>query len=148
MKQLLKRILTRETILYLIFGVLTTLVGAFVFDRCNAAWGERYAVASQTVSFVVAVLFAFFTNKPFVFQSKDWSSRTLAREMPTFFGGRILSFLIETVLVVLARDVIHAGQYEFFGVNGLTIVKLFPISVIVVVLNYVISKLLVFRNKK
>ena len=146
MKKLFKKLLNRETILYLVFGVLTTLVNFIVFDRMNAALGEKYVLVSETVAFVAAVLFAFFTNKPFVFQSKDWSARTLAREIPTFFGGRILSFLIEAGLVVLARDAFHAGQYELLGINGLTIAKI-PIAVIVVILNYVFSKLLVFKKK-
>ena len=147
MKQLYKRLLNRETILYLVFGVLTTLLNSVVFDRCNAAFGERRVVLSQVIAFVVAVLFAFFTNKPFVFQSKDWSSETLMKEIPTFFGGRIASFIIETVLVLVARDVFHAGSYTFLGINGLTVVKLMPISVIVVILNYVFSKVFVFRKK-
>ena len=146
MKKLLKKLLNRETVLYLVFGVLTTLVNFIVFDRMNAALGEKYVLVSETVAFVAAVLFAFFTNKPFVFQSKDWSARTLRREIPTFFGGRILSYLIEAGLVLVARDAFHAGQYKLLGINGLTIAKI-PIAVIVVILNYIFSKLLVFRKK-
>lgn len=146
MKKLLHRLMNRETVLYLIFGVLTTGINFVVFDCCNAALGERYAALSNTFAFIAAVLFAFFTNKPFVFQSKDWSRRTLAKEIPTFFGGRILSFAIETVLVLAARDVFHAGHYTLLGIDGLTVAKA-PISVIVVVLNYVFSKLFVFRKK-
>ncbi|MBO4418303.1 MAG: GtrA family protein [Oscillospiraceae bacterium] len=146
MKKLLRRFLNRETILYLIFGVLTTVINFVIFDRCNAAFGERFVVVSQIIAFVVAVLFAFFTNKPFVFQSKDWSRKTLMKEIPTFFGGRILSFAIETGLVLAARDLLHAGQYTLLGINGLTVAKA-PISVIVVVLNYVFSKVFVFKKK-
>lgn len=151
MKKLLKKLLNRETVLYLVFGALTTLVNFVVFDRMNAALGEKYALLSETVAFVAAVLFAFFTNKPFVFRSKDWSAKTLAREIPTFFGGRILSFLIEAGLVLAARDWFHAGSYALcigqWRINGLTVAKV-PIAVIVVILNYVFSKLLVFRKKK
>lgn len=146
MKKLIQKLLNRETILYLVFGVLTTLVNFVVFDLMNRAIGEKYVLISETVAFVVAVLFAFFTNKPFVFQSKDWSAGTLYREIPTFFGGRIVSFLIEAGLVLVARDAFHAGRYEMLGVNGLTIAKV-PIAVIVVILNYLFSKLLVFKKK-
>ena len=146
MKKLFQKLLNRETVLYLVFGVLTTLVNFIVFDRMNAALGEKYVLVSETAAFVAAVLFAFFTNKPFVFQSRDWSAKTLAREIPTFFGGRILSYLIEAGLVLVARDVFHAGQYEVLGINGLTVAKI-PIAVIVVILNYIFSKLLVFRKK-
>ena len=146
MKKLIQKLLNRETILYLIFGVLTTLINFVVFELCNRAFGEAYVLVSETIAFVVAVLFAFFTNKPFVFQSKDWSLKTLSRELPTFFGGRILSFLIEAGLVLVARDLFHAGRYELLGLSGLTIAKI-PISVIVVIMNYVFSKLLVFKKK-
>ncbi len=146
MKNLLKKLLNRETLLYLVFGVLTTLVNFVVFDLCNRLLGERYVLLSETAAFVISVLFAFFTNKPFVFQSKDWSWQTLKRELPSFFGGRILSFVIEALLVLLARDLLHAGQYSLLGINGLTLAKV-PISVLVVILNYLFSKLLVFRKK-
>jgi putative flippase GtrA len=150
MKKPLNRLLTRETILYLIFGVLTTLVNFVVFDRMNAALGEDLAVVSQIAAFAAAVLFAFFTNKPFVFQSRDWSAKTLVRELPAFFGGRILSFLIETALVLAARDLFHAGHYVLcigqLRINGLSAAKA-PISVITVILNYIFSKLFVFRKK-
>lgn len=146
MKKLLNKILNRETILYLIFGVMTTLINFIVFELCNRAFGEGLVLVSETIAFIVAVLFAFFTNKPFVFRSKDWSLKTLSRELPTFFGGRILSFLIEAGLVLVARDLFHAGRFELLGISGLTIAKI-PISVIVVIINYVFSKLLVFRKK-
>ena len=145
MKKLLQKLITRETILYLVFGVLTTLVNFVIFWAMNRSLGEDYALLSETVAFVAAVLFAFFTNKPFVFESKDWSAKTLSREIPAFFGGRILSFLIEAALVLAARDLLHAGRYELLGIDGLTLAKA-PISVIVVVLNYIFSKLFVFRK--
>ena len=150
MKKLFQKLLNRETLLYLVFGGLTTLVNFIVFDRMNAALGERWVVASQTAAFVVAVLFAFFTNKPFVFRSRDWSARTLSRELPTFFGGRILSFLIETALVLAARDWVHAGRYVLclgkWSINGLTVAKV-PIAVVTVILNYIFSKFWAFRKK-
>ena len=139
MKKLLSKLLTRETILYLVFGVLTTLVNFVVFEAMNRSLGDEYALLSETVAFIV-------TNKPFVFQSKDWSGKTLAREIPTFFGGRIVSFLIEAGLVLVARDLLHAGSFSLFGITGLTIAKV-PIAVIVVILNYVFSKVFVFKKK-
>ena len=149
-KKLFLKLLTPETLLYLIFGALTTVVNFVVFDRMNNALGEKYVLVSETVAFVVSVLFAFFTNKPFVFESKDWSLRTLAREIPTFFGGRILSFLIEAGLVLAARDWFHAGRWALcigsLRINGLTVAKV-PIAVIVVILNYLFSKLLVFKKQ-
>lgn len=147
MKKLFEKLCNRETITYLFFGVLTTLINWIVFDRLNYALGSKYAEFNDAVAFVVSVLFAFFTNKPFVFQSNDWSARTLAKEIPLFFGGRIVSFLIEEGLIVAARDVFHADLYSILGINGLSVSKV-PISVIVVVLNYIFSKYFAFRKTK
>lgn len=145
MKTLLDKLLKKETILYLVFGVLTTIINFIVFDLLHRTLGEKYVLVSETIAFIAAVLFAFFTNKPFVFESRDWSCKTLARELPTFFGGRIISFLIEAGLVLLSRDLLHAGSYKVLGINGLTVAKV-PIAVIVVILNYVFSKLMVFQK--
>ena len=142
----MKRLLNRETVTYIVFGALTTLVNFVVFELMNRNLGDSYALLSETVAFVAAVIFAFLTNKPFVFQSRDWSGKTLAREIPTFFGGRILSYIIEAVLVLMARDLLHAERFALLGISGLTVAKV-PISVIVVVLNYIFSKLFVFNKK-
>ena len=147
MKKLIHKLLCRETITYLIFGVLTTLVNWIIFDRLNARYGTDRAGVHNAIAFVLSVLFAFLTNKPFVFRSNDWSFKTLTREVPLFFGGRIVSFLLEEGMILLARDVFHADRYQLFRINGLSIVKIFPIAVIVVVLNYLFSKLFAFRKR-
>ena len=64
MKKLFQKLLNRETVLYLVFGVLTTLVNFLVFDRLNAALGEKYVLVSETAAFVAAVLFAFSPTSP------------------------------------------------------------------------------------
>lgn len=147
MKKLFSKLCNRETIAYLFFGVLTTLVNFVVFNRLNNTLGPNYALLSNGIAFVAAVIFAYLTNKPFVFRSMDWSWRTLAREIPLFFGGRIVSFLIEEGLVAIAKYLIHAERYSLFGIDGLTIAKV-PIAVIVVILNYIFSKTFAFRKRK
>lgn len=153
MKKLLKKLLNRETILYLIFGVLTTLVDSAVFWILNH-WvlGTDYYILNQTVAFVAAVLFAYFTNKIFVFESRDWSGKVLFRELVTFFGGRIFSFLLSTLILIVAEEVFHAADYEWritegFSLNGLEIVKYTLVTVLNIVLNYIISKRFVFKKK-
>ncbi len=147
LKKVFHKLLNRETVVYLIFGVLTTAVNFIVFWAANMLLGAKYALLSNAIAFVVSVLFAYFTNKPFVFQSKDWSRKTLMKEIPAFFGGRVLSFLIEEGLILLARDGFHAERFSLLGIDGLTLSKV-PISVVVVVLNYIFSKFLVFRKKE
>lgn len=153
MKRLMKKILNRETILYLVFGVLTTLVDSAVFWVFNhLILGVEYYLLNHTVAFVAAVLFAYFTNKIFVFRSTDWTGRNLGRELVTFFGGRIFSFLLSTLILVAAEKLFHADEYEWriteqFSLNGLEITKYTVVLVLNVVVNYFISKLLVFKKK-
>lgn len=125
-----------DVITYLIFGVLTTVVNYLVYLPCYNLWGLS-ASQSNLIAWVVAVAFAFLTNKPFVFRSHDWSPKVVIPELISFVGTRIGSGGLETLLIFLAVDLA--------GMNG-NVWKLIT-SVIVVILNYIGSKLLVFRKK-
>ena len=126
----------RSILIYLIFGVLTTAVNYLVYIPCLNLLGLSASV-SNVIAWCVAVLFAFLTNKPFVFESKDWSSKTVVPEFTKFVGTRVASGLLETLILLVAVDML--------GWNGV-IWKLVT-NVIVVILNYIGSKLLVFRRK-
>lgn len=126
----------RSILIYLIFGVLTTAVNYLVYIPCLNLLGLSASV-SNVIAWCVAVLFAFLTNKPFVFESKDWSAKTVVPEFTKFVGTRVASGLLETLILLVAVDML--------GWNGV-IWKLVT-SVIVVILNYIGSKLLVFRRK-
>ena len=153
MRKFLQKLLNRETILYLIFGVLTTLVDSVVFWVLNHfVFGIDYYILNHAIAFVAAVLFAFFTNKVFVFRSEDWSGKTFMRELSTFFSGRLFSFGLATLVLVIAKELFHAAEYELqitekISLNGVEIVKYTVVMVLNIVLNYFISKLLVFRKK-
>ena len=126
----------REILVYLVFGVLTTVVNYVVYLPCFNLL-KLSASVSNVIAWAVAVIFAYLTNKPFVFRSHDWSMKTVLPELTKFVGTRIGSGGLETLILLLAVDVA--------GWNG-NIWKLVT-SVLVVVLNYVGSKLLVFRKK-
>ena len=121
---------------YLFFGVLTTVVNYVVYLPCYNVL-HLSAVASNGIAWVVAVAFAYLTNKPFVFKSHDWSAKTVIPELGKFVGCRIGSGLAETLILLLAVDIM--------GWNG-NIWKLLT-NVLVVILNYIGSKMLVFRKK-
>lgn len=121
---------------YLIFGVLTTVVNYAVYLPIYNLLGLSAAV-SNVIAWVAAVAFAFLTNKPFVFKSHDWSARTVIPELTKFVSCRIASGAMETVILLLTVDLL--------GWNG-NIWKLIT-QVLVVILNYVTSKLVVFRKK-
>ena len=125
-----------DVVPYLFFGVLTTVVNYAVYLPCLNFLGFSAAV-SNCIAWVVAVTFAFLTNKPFVFQSHDWSRKTVVPEFTKFIATRISSGVLETVILLIAVDTL--------GGNG-NIWKLIT-QVMVIVVNYVGSKLLVFRKK-
>ena len=124
-----------DMVSYLFFGVLTTAVNYLVYLPLYNLLGISAAV-SNIIAWVAAGAFAYVTNKPFVFKSHDWSMKTVLPELGKFIGCRAASGGLETVLILLTVDIL--------GWNG-NIWKLI-ISVLVVILNYVSSKLLVFRK--
>ena len=124
-----------DLITYLVFGVLTTVVNYLVYLPCYNLL-EMSAAVSNVIAWAVAVAFAYLTNKPFVFRSHDWSAKTVVPELTKFVGSRIASGALETGIIFLTVDLL--------AWNG-NVMKLVT-SVIVVVLNYIASKLLVFRK--
>ncbi len=125
-----------DIISYLFFGILTTAVNYLVYLPCYN-WLHLSAALSNVLAWVVAVAFAYLTNKPFVFKSHDWSLKTVGPELAKFVSCRVGSGLIETAIIFITVDCLSW--------NG-NIWKLVT-SVLVVILNYVGSKLLVFKAK-
>lgn len=124
-----------EVLSYLFFGGLTTLVNWVVYFPLTE-WLELSASLGTAIAWVVAVLFAFLTNKPFVFRSHDWSIPVVVPELLKFVGCRVGSGVAELLIMLLTVDIL--------GWNNL-LMKILA-SIIVVILNYMGSKLLVFRN--
>ncbi len=125
-----------DIVSYLFFGVCTTIVNYLVYIPCYNMMGLSASV-SNMIAWVVAVAFAYLTNKPFVFKSNDWSMKTVAPELAKFVTCRIGSGAAETLILLVAVDML--------GWNG-NVWKLVT-QVMVVILNYVASKLVVFRNR-
>ena len=129
----------KEIIMYLIFGVLTTAVSIATYYACTKLiFSPQNPVelqAANVVSWIISVTFAYVTNKLFVFESKSWNSGVLG-ELLRFVGSRVTSGVIETVSLLVTVDIL--------GWNG-NIMKLF-LAVIVIVLNYILSKFFVFKK--
>lgn len=125
-----------DIIVYLVFGVLTTIVNYAVFLPLYNIAGCSIVI-SNGIAWIAAVLFAYLTNKPFVFRSHDWSAHTVIPELAKFVSCRIASGIMETVILFIAVDCMH--------MNG-NIWKLIT-QILVVIANYVGSKLLVFRKR-
>ena len=125
-----------DIVVYLFFGVLTTVVNYLVYLPCFN-WLKLSAAFSNGVAWVAAVAFAYLTNKPWVFKSRDWSAKTVVPELSKFVTCRLGSGVLETGILLVTVDMLSW--------NG-NVMKLI-VSILVVIWNYVASKLLVFRNK-
>lgn len=143
----------KEVIMYLVFGVATTLVNWITTFICQKVFGlsdlGTETIIANGIAWFIAVLFAFLTNRKFVFESTE---SNIWIEMVKFYLARAFTGLFEIFmpdgLVWLADKVAFLGflKAPFFGING-GIAKLIT-SVFVIIMNYVLSKLIVFRKKK
>ena len=140
----------KELIIYVLFGVLTTVVNLSVFALFSLILGDERYLITNVIAWFAAVVFAFITNKIWVFESKSWNARVLAKEVPSFFSARIFSFIFEEAGLFFLVDILSMGELSVkilsFEISGELIAKAI-VGVLVVVINYVFSKLVVFRKK-
>lgn len=129
----------REQISYVFYGVLTTAVDFITYfliaDILFANVGYIHTPA-QSAAWFVSVIFAFFTNKFRVFKSSEKAN--IGREFLTFFGARALSGIFQIGGFSLFVDVLGLSSWDM-------VIKLL-LSVVVVVINYVLSKFLIFKK--
>lgn len=133
-EKLWKKIFNREVISYFIFGVLTTLTDWVVYAVLRN-YDVDYRLATIG-SWAAAVLFAFVTNKLFVFQSMRMQPQVILHEFISFVACRGLTGIFNLVAMIVMVD--YAGINDFIS-------KLF-ISVIVLLMNYVFSKIFIFKK--
>ena len=134
----------KEMIMYLVFGAGTTVVNWVTYSALTVTGAVINMNIANIIAWVAAVVFAYITNKICVFESKSWKADVLVKEIGMFLGARMFSGLFE---IGLFPVLMWMGlNQEIFGVEGMFAKVL--ISVVVVVLNYVFSKLLIFKKKK
>ena len=127
----------KEIINYLIFGVLTTIVNYISYIILTKVCNIDYLV-STVIAQVIAIIFAYITNKIFVFQSKNLSKKEFLKEMFSFFGFRILSLFLDMGFMYIFVDILHLND---------VIMKLVS-NVLIVIANYIFSKLFIFKKKE
>ena len=143
MKNFLKKFINAETLSYIIFGVLTTIVSFVcagiskkIFEMCGFS-AQVIGPVSTVISWICAVTFAFVTNRIWVFKSKAKGFKAVAAEAFKFYGGRLTTLLIELIIMTLGYSVFHFNYW---------LTKIFA-NVIVLILNYVISKFVIFNTE-
>ncbi|WP_286316700.1 GtrA family protein [Romboutsia ilealis] len=126
----------KQTILYLIFGVLSTIVNILTYIFCTRNLNIEFLI-SNWIAWIIAVLFAYITNKFFVFESKKTNIKFLIKELSSFVSCRLLSGIIEMILMYIMISLMSLNDF---------IVKIIT-NVVVVILNFIFSKLIIFKNK-
>lgn len=139
MINLIKKLYTKyeELILYVFFGGLTTLVNIVVYWLCADVLRIYYLI-SNAFAWIFAVLFAYVTNRTWVFKSKKNGALAIIKEFALFVSGRILSGLGDMLIMFVCVSVLT--------LPGL--VAKIAANVFVVIFNYVFSKLIIFRKNK
>lgn len=136
MKELIKKILTKEVILYVVFGILTTLIniGSFYLLTKFLHWNDNL---SNIIAITLAVLFAYITNKDLVFHSKAENFKEKLNEFIKFIAGRAFTMVLEFVGCAILFETAVPEMIS----------KLF-VTVIIVIMNFFISKFFAFKSKK
>ncbi len=135
MKNLIHKLINRETVIYLVFGILTTAVNYLIFYLCRRM--SVHVLVANIIAWTGAVMFAFITNKLFVFDSRSFRLKLLIPEIAGFVSARLLSLLFEEGFLSITC---YAGINEYAA-------KL-AAAVIVIILNYFASKFIIFKKKE
>ena len=145
-KRLCKSFFTREFLVYLFFGILTTVVNFAVFGWMKDILGDDLTLLSNAIAFVVSVIFAFLTNKPFVFASKSWKLPVVIKEFAAFIGSRLATFGLEETGLFVCQYILYMGETKILGIDGLNFAK-WTLSLAIAILNYVLSIFFVFKKR-
>ena len=142
----------KEIILYVFYGGLTTLVNFIAYWLFDLILGAELYLVTNIIAWVIAAIFAYVVNKLFVFDSKSWAPKVLAKELPGFFGARVFSFVIEELGMLMFVDgfdfkSIAMDIFGIFTLSGAMIAKVI-LAVVVIILNYFFSKFIIFKKKK
>lgn len=147
LNSMMKKIVNKEMFYYILFGVLTTVVSLVTFWIFDKILGSKLALVSNVLSWIFAVAFAFITNKFIVFNSKKTDRSTLMKEIISFTGARLFSLGVEELGMFIAQFGFHADEKVYFkSVGGMMIAKVI-LQIIVIIINYIFSKLYIFKDK-
>ena len=145
MKSLVKKFFDNEILSYLFFGLATTIVSVVSRILCYEVTGNE--ILATIIGDVLGILFAFVTNDTIVFKQKrqGWPSRLIK-----FFTARLatmgLNLLLTFIFVTSFPQII--GQFVNNNIKMVNTIETFIAQVLIIVLNYVFSKIFVFKNKK
>lgn len=125
----------KDVIPYAIFGVLTTVVNmGTYFVAAHILYLS--IMLSTVVAWILAVMFAYITNRKWVFHSEAMTSKDILKEMSSFFSCRLATGIVDCGCMLLFVDFMHLND---------VVIKMFA-NIVVIILNYIASKLLIFKH--
>ena len=124
----------QSLISYAVFGVLTTVVNIVTYSICYNRMGIGNTL-SNVIAWILAVAFAYVTNKLWVFDSKSWKLQVLKREIVAFVSCRLATGILDILIMFVCVDML--GMHMKILSN-----------VLVIVLNYIFSKLVIFKKNR
>lgn len=131
-----KLIQNRQVLMYLFFGVCTTLVNIVIYRLCTQ--GMRLSITVSTIiAWILSVLFAYVTNRKWVFESNSAGLPEIMKELVSFFAARLSTGLLDLAIMYVFAEKMLLNDMAVKIVS----------NVIVIILNYVLSKLIVFKEK-
>ncbi|UOQ87042.1 GtrA family protein [Gracilibacillus salinarum] len=128
--------INREIFNYIVFGVLTTLVNIAVYALFTKVFSLNYQVATVN-AWIAAVLFAYYTNKKYVFKAKDRNLKQLVKSFLLFVYYRVLSLVIDLLVMYLLIEILSVDDM---------VTKVIA-NIVVIIFNYITSKLFVFKKE-
>lgn len=126
----------KSFIAYAVFGVFTTVVNIVTYNFCYNSAGMNNTL-SNVVAWILAVTFAYLTNKAWVFGSHSWKLEVLKKEITAFVSCRLATGVLDLIIMYICVDIMewHAMLMKVIS------------NVLVIILNYVFSKLVIFKKK-
>ncbi len=135
LKKVINKVCTRETILYIVFGVLTTLINIGISTILVKVFYVEGNLAS-TIGIIISILFAYVTNRKLVFNSQAANFKEISEEFVKFILGRAFTMVLEM-----------GGVFLFYSIIGIEyVITKVSMTVIVVIVNFFISKFFAFKK--
>ena len=125
----------KELILYVFFGGCTTLINIVVYFICRQ-WLQLAVIPADMIAWLLSVIFAYITNKLFVFESKSWKTSVVVKEVAEFFAARVFSLGVDVALLYVTVEMLDWWELPM---------KI-AANVVVIIINYVLSKWIIFKK--
>lgn len=127
----------KELFFYAVFGVGATVINIVSYRVLANTFGKKYFLIANIIAWILAFIFAFITNKLFVFESKSWEAQIAMKEFVGFLSARLATGILDTVLMWLFVSVISLDD---------TLSKII-INILVIIINYIASKFFIFKKE-